>query len=75
MTQEDLALILKQRYDGAKRNEATMQVHLFGIEYGQVIKEHEYKIADIVALAGLDKGYAAEVSKGVKLSAVVVRKQ
>ena len=75
MTQEDLALILRKRYDEAKRNEAAMQVHLFGIEYGQEIKKSGCKISDIVSLAGLDKGYVAEVSKGVKLSTVVERKQ
>ncbi len=52
-----------------------MQVHLFGIEYGEEIKQGEYKISDIVALAGLDKGYVSEVSKGVKLSTVVERKR
>lgn len=75
MTQEDLAKILRQRYDCAKRNESAMQVHLFGIEYGEEIKQGEYKISDIVALAGLDKGYVSEVSKGVKLSTVVERKR
>ena len=74
MKQEDLAAILRSRYDAAKRNEATMEVHLFGIEYGEEIKAQGYKICDIVALAGLDKGYVAEVSKGVKLSAVVERR-
>lgn len=75
MKQEELARILRNTYDDARRNEAAMQVHLFGIDYGQEIKKNGFKIADIVSMAGLDKGYAAEVSKGVKLSAVVERKE
>ena len=74
MKQEELAAILRARYEAAKRNEATMEVHLFGIEYGDEIKANGYKISDIVELAGLDKGYVAEVSKGIKLSAVVERR-
>ncbi len=64
MTELELAKILRERYDSAKRNEATKQVHLFGIEYGQMIKENGYKVLDIVSLAGMDKGYATELSKG-----------
>jgi len=75
LNQEELARILRHTYEEAKRNEAAMQVHLFGIDYGQEIKKRGYKIVDIVRMAGLDKGYVAEVSKGVKLSAVVERKE
>ncbi len=73
MTLEELGIVLKQRYDTAKRNESAMQVHLFGIEYGEEIKKSGYKIYEIVLQVGLDKGYVAEVSKGVKLSGVVAR--
>lgn len=74
MKQEQLAIILRERYEAAKRNEASMQVHLFGIDFGEEIRECGYKISDIVRLAGLDKGYVSEVSKGVKLSSIVERK-
>ncbi len=75
MKQEELAEILRQRYEAAKRNEAAMQVHLFGIDYGEEIRNRGYRIVDIVELAGLDRGYVAEVSKGVKLSSVVERRK
>lgn len=74
MKQEQLAIILRERYEAAKRNEASMQVHLFGIDFGEEIRERGFKISDIVRLAGLGKGYVSEVSKGVKLSSIVERK-
>ncbi len=75
MTQKELAEILRQRYDSAKRNEASMAVHMFGIEYGELIKKLGYKVSEIVSMAGMEHGYASEVSKGIKLSSVVERKQ
>ena len=68
---EELALILRERYEKAKRNEASMEVHLFGIEYAEEIRESDYKVAELVELAGISKGYAAEVSKGMKLASRV----
>lgn len=75
MTKEELATKLCKRYEGAKINEAAMQVHLFGIEYGNEIKKENIKISDIIELAGIGKGYAAELSKGVKLSNRVTLKE
>jgi hypothetical protein len=70
--EEELARILREKYDSAKCKEISLQVHLFGIEYGEVIKEKGYKVSKIVEMAGLEKGYIPEVSKGVKLSSYVV---
>ncbi len=72
---ELIARELKKRYDKAKINEATLQIHLFGIEYGRIIKENGYKPKDIVTIAGLGSGYAAELSKGIKLSDKVTKKE
>ena len=72
MMEEELARILREKYDSAKCKEISLQVHLFGIEYGEVIKEKGYKVSKIVEMAGLEKGYIPEVSKGVKLSSYVV---
>ena len=71
MDKEELALILRERYDKAKRNEASMEIHLFGIEYAKEIREGDFTVTELVELAGLGKGYAAEVSKGMKLAAHV----
>ncbi len=68
MEKEELAMILRERYDKAKRNEASMEVHLFGIEFAKEIQEGNYPVIELVELAGIGKGYAAEVSKGIKLS-------
>ena len=75
MTIEEFSIELRIRYDEAKINEAAMQIHLFGIEYGLEIKKEKYKVADIIKLSGLGKGYAAELSKGIKLSGHVVVKE
>ena len=75
ITEEELALILRERYDSAKCKEISLQVHLFGIEYGEAIKKNGYKVSRILELSGLDKGYIAEVSKGVKLSSYVYLKK
>ena len=58
-------------YDEMELEEAGLQVHLFGIEYGSEIRRCNYKISKIVELSGLDKGFSAEVSKGVKLAPYV----
>lgn len=71
MSEEELARILRRRYKSAKCKEITLQVHLFGIEYGDEIRKSRYKISRIVELSGLDKGFSAEVSKGVKLAPYV----
>ena len=68
MEKEELARILRERYERAKRNEASMEIHLFGIEFANEISEGDYTVAELVELAGIAKGYAAEVSKGVKLA-------
>ena len=71
MEKEELAKILKERYENAKRNEAAMEIHLFGIEYADEIREGNYPVTELVELAGIGKGYAAEVSKGMKLASHV----
>lgn len=71
MEKMELAKILRERYEKAKRNEAAMEIHLFGIEYADEIREGNYPVIELVELAGIGKGYAAEVSKGVKLASHV----
>lgn len=68
MEKEELARILRERYERAKRNEASMEIHLYGIEFANEIIEGDYTASELVELAGIAKGYAAEVSKGVKLA-------
>ena len=72
MTRRELADILRSRYESAKRNEAALAVHLFGIDYAKEIRTNGYKAKEIVEEAGMERGYAAELSKGIKLADHVI---
>lgn len=74
MTEIELARELRRRYDTAKINEAALEIHLFGIDFGKEIREQKHNVSHIVELAGIGKGYAAELSKGIRLSGKVIRK-
>lgn len=74
MTDAELAEKLKENFSNADRNATSLAVHLFGIEYGEIIKAEGHTIRRIIELAGLEKGYLPELSKGVKLSTYVSRK-
>lgn len=74
MNEDELAIVLRNIYINAKRKEIALQIHLFGIDYGYEIKRNQHNIRKIVERAGIEKGYIAEVSKGVKLSEYVERK-
>ena len=68
MVKAELAALLRAMYDGAKRNEAACQVHLFGIKYAKELQECGCPLKEIVQLSGISMGYLSEVSKGVKLA-------
>lgn len=71
MDSAELAAILREMYNGANRNEAACQVHLFGIRYAQELQNCGCPLRDIVHLSGISMGYLSEVSKGIKLSRYV----
>lgn len=68
----DLAHILHSMYEKAKRKETVCQVNLFGVIYASEIEKCQCTIKDLVRLSGLNMGYIAEVSKGIRLSKYVV---
>lgn len=74
MTENQLGKILKEMYDNAPDGYQVANIHLFGIKYANVILENNYKATDIIKSSGLNKAYAIEVSKGVKLSRYVIPK-
>ncbi|TAA72444.1 HTH-like domain-containing protein [Planococcus salinarum] len=74
MTRDELARRLKEMYTNAKEGEKAVNIHLFGIMYGEYILNHGYKPKDIVQASGLNISYAAEVNKGVNLSKYVAVK-
>ena len=71
MEAAQLAAILRQMYDSAKRNEAACQVHLFGIKYARELQNCGRPLKDILLLSGISMGYLPEVSKGIKLAKYV----
>ena len=75
MLETELAARLREMYDGAKRNEAACQVHLFGIKYAKELQERGCPLKDIVQQSGISMGYLSEVSKGVKLAQYVELKK
>lgn len=75
MVPAELAARLREMYDGAKRNEAACQVHLFGIQYAEELHRCGCPLKEIVQLSGISMGYLTEVSKGVKLAQYVELKK
>ncbi len=71
MEAEALALLLRQAYDRAGRNETACQIHLFGIQYATELKACGCPLRQIVQLSGISMGYLPELSKGVKLAGYV----
>jgi hypothetical protein len=68
---EDLSELLKERYENAPKKEQVANIHLFGIEYGEIIKKNNYKVSELIKLAEMKKSYNVELSKGIKLSKFV----
>lgn len=66
--------ILKEKYEAAKQGEMHLTLHLFGIEYADVISKADYSANDIGKEVGLKNGGHAEISKGIKLAKYVVLK-
>ena len=73
MDEIQLAAELRRMYDGAKRNEAACQVHLFGIRYAEELQQDQIK--RILKLSGLSSGYLSEISKGIKLAQYVTLRE
>ncbi|WHY87065.1 hypothetical protein QNH39_04165 [Neobacillus novalis] len=75
MTVNELGGILKQMYNSAPHGYQVANIHLFGIKYASIIHRNNYKVSDIINISGLNRSYATEVSKGIKLSKYVVPKE
>lgn len=71
MTIEELSQKLKEMYEDAPKNEQVVNIHLFGIEFGEMIKRNNYRVSQIISLAEMKKSYGVELSKGIKLSKFV----
>ena len=75
MDGKTLAGILREKYQGASRNEAACQVHLFGIQYAEALRECSWPLREIVKESGIGMGYLSEVNKGIKLARYVQLKE
>ncbi len=70
-----LSEILKDMYENAPKQEQVVNIHLFGIEYAEIIKKQNFKVSEIIKLAEMKKSYIVELSKGIKLSKFVTIKR
>ena len=76
MTKQELANKLKEMYDEGTRigGQAVTMIHMFGIQYGELIEETNSTPKEIVKLAGLNDSYDAEVNKGRNIGKMLKRK-
>ena len=70
MTISELANKLKEMYWFKGANKGAMVI-LFGVIYGETMKEEGIKYIDVVRVAGLSDAYEKEIYKGAKLSEYV----
>ena len=61
-------------YDSAGTNKTTM-IHLFGIIYGDKMKEGNIKPIEVLTAAQMHESYVTEVNKGIRLSQYVELKK
>lgn len=46
-------------------------IHLFGIKYGELIREQKYTPKNILKYAKMPESYQVEINKGIKLAKYV----
>ena len=68
MIKQDFGLILAKMYNEAKKGEKVMMKHLFGIKYGNIIKENHYLFKDTVKNANISEKYVTELTKEANLA-------
>ena len=69
---KELSSILSHNYTNAYNGEKVVQIHLFGIKYGELIRKEKYSSKDIINQSGLNESYVTELNKGIKLREKVV---
>ena len=71
MTEQELGNKLKKIYGSAPKGDVAVHIHLFGIKYADEIKSNNYRLANILEIAGLSDVYRTELNKGIKLAKYV----
>lgn len=70
---DELGDILAKMYNTSKNH--TTGVHMFGIKYAKIIKEHGYTALELVKSAEIGENYHAEVSKGIRIYDSIVNNE
>ena len=70
MTVNELGKTLKKMYELPGANKVAM-IHLFGIIYGDEMRNLDIKPIEVIKAADMKESYFAEVNKGIKLSKYV----
>lgn len=66
-TIEELASILRKMYNNAKGSGQVAAIHMFGFKYGDVILSNSFSQKSLIALAGINDSYVAELNKGINI--------
>lgn len=64
---EELAQMLSSMYNSPDASNKATAIHMFGIKFGAQIRKNGYAASAIVAAAGLNASYHAELSKGLNI--------
>ena len=71
MDAEELAALLGTVFRSAARNDRVRDVNLFGIRYAAELEQCGVGCRELIRLAGLPEGYAADLAKGMRLAGLV----
>lgn len=64
---DELAQVLSDMYNSPDATNKATAIHMFGIKYGAQIRKNGYASSALVAAAGLNASYHAELSKGLNV--------
>lgn len=66
-TIQKLGSILSEMYEHAEKKMQVASIYIFGIKYGEIILQKEFKIPDIIREAGLNESYSTELQKALNV--------
>lgn len=75
MTEFTLGRILRAMYDLAAKGDQVAYIHLFSIYYAEDIEKNRLNKKEMLKVANLSESYQTEISKGIRLAALVTVKE
>ena len=63
-----LGEILNTMYDNSSEENKILNIHIFGIRYGEKIKREGYSVDEIIEKSGIDYLLKARLIEGINLS-------